>query len=321
MRLLIAEDDPTSLHLLDWLLRGWGYETLLARDGNEAWKILQTPGAPALVILDWLMPGMDGIELCKNVRSLQTELRPYIILVTGKETKKDLVIGINAGADEYLAKPYEPEELRVRVHAGERIVEMEMAMLTAREALRYQAMHDEMTGLLNHAYGMESLWREFARSARTGRPISIVLADLDHFKSVNDLYGHPAGDRVLVEAAKRMASKMRPYEALIRYGGEEFLAVLCECAAPEAEKMAERLRRVLADELFDIEGKKVPLTASFGVASCAQASGAAVEALVRLADQALYHAKAKGRNCIHVATLRPASAQAPDCPITVKDGS
>ncbi len=305
MRLLIVEDEPASLHLLDLLLRGWGYETVLARDGNEAWKILQAPGAPALVILDWTMPGMDGIEICRNVRNLQTELRPYIILVTGKETKKDLVIGINAGADEYLAKPFEPEELRVRVHAGERIVEMEMAMYTARETLRYQATHDDMTGLLNHAYGMESLWREFARSARTGRPISIVLGDLDHFKSVNDLYGHPAGDRVLVEAAKRMASKMRPYEVLIRYGGEEFLAVLCECDAPEAEKMAERLRRVLADEPFDVEGKKVALTASFGVASCAQASGAAVEALVRLADQALYRAKAKGRNCIHAATLRP----------------
>ena len=216
------------------------------------------------------------------------------------------MIGINAGADDYVTKPFEREELRVRVHAGERIVEMETAMLTARETLRYQATHDAMTGLVNRTFGLETLWREFARSARTGRPISIVMGDLDHFKSVNDLYGHAAGDRVLADAAKRMSSKMRPYEVLLRYGGEEFLAVLCECSASDAEKMAERLRRVLADEPFDVEKKKVALTASFGVASCSHAGGAGIEDLIRLADEALYRAKAEGRNRISVAHLRPA---------------
>jgi diguanylate cyclase (GGDEF)-like protein len=310
MRALIVEDDPVTLHLLDTLLRGWGYETVLAHGGNEAWQMLRAPGVPALVILDWIMPGMDGIEVCRNVRNLQAELRPYIILLTVKETKKDLVIGINAGADDYVTKPFEPEELRVRVRAGERIVEMEMAMLTAKETLRYQATHDDMTGLLNRAYGLETLWREFARSVRTRRPISIVMADLDHFKAVNDLYGHAAGDRVLAEAAKRMSSKMRPYEVLVRYGGEEFLTVLCECDAPEAQKMAERLRRVLADEPFDVEGKKATLTASFGVASCSQASGTTIEELIRLADKALYRAKAEGRNRVHVAHLPPADGEA-----------
>jgi diguanylate cyclase (GGDEF)-like protein len=269
--------------------------------------MLQEPGAPALVVLDWMMPGMDGVELCRNVRNLGAELRPYIILVTAKETKRDLVIGINAGADDYVTKPFEQEELRVRVRAGERIVEMEMAMLTARETLRYQATHDGMTGLLNRACGLETLWLEFARSARTGRPISIVLGDLDHFKAVNDLYGHSAGDQILAEAAKRMSSKIRPYEVLVRYGGEEFLTVLCECDAPEAEKVAERLRRVLADEPIEVEGKRVPLTASFGVASCSQPSGTEIEDLIRLADKALYRAKSEGRNRVNVAHLLPAS--------------
>jgi diguanylate cyclase (GGDEF)-like protein len=305
MRALIVEDDLASLHLLDSLLHGWGYETVLAHGGDEAWQVLQTPGAPALVILDWMMPDMDGIELCRKVRSLQPELRPYIILVTAKETKKDLVIGINAGADDYVAKPFEPEVLRVRVRAGERIIRMQMDTLTAKETLRYQATHDDLTGLLNRAFGLETLRRESARSARTGRPISIVIADLDHFKAVNDLYGHAVGDQVLVEVAKRMSSKMRPYEVLVRYGGEEFLAVLCECDAPAAQKMAERLRRVLADEPFDVEGKKVALTASFGVASRSQASGTEIEGLIRLADKALYRAKAEGRNRITVAHLRP----------------
>jgi diguanylate cyclase (GGDEF)-like protein len=309
MRLLIVEDDPVSLHLLDTLLRGWGYETVLAHGGKEAWEILRAPDAPALVLLDWMMSDMDGIEICRNVRSLQQELRPYIILLTAKEAKKDLVIGINAGADDYMTKPFEPDELRVRVHAGERIVEMEMDMLTARETLSYLATHDDMTGLLNRVFGREILQREFARSARTGRPISIVLVDLDNFKVINDLYGRAAGDRVLVQAAKRMSSKMRPYEGLVRYGGEEFLGVLDECDAPDAVKIVERLRRVLTDEPFDVEGKEVALTASFGVASCSQASGARVEDLIALADKALCRAKAEGRDRINVEHLRPASSE------------
>jgi two-component system, cell cycle response regulator len=308
MRLLIVEDDSTSLHLLDTLLRSWGYETLLAHDGHEAWRMLQEAGAPALVILDWMMPGMDGVEICRKVRNLDEELRPYMILLTAKESPTDLVVGINAGADDYVTKPFEREELRVRVRAGERIVEMEMAMLTARETLRYQATHDGMTGLLNRACGMDTLWREFARSERTGHPISIVMADLDHFKAVNDLYGHSAGDQVLTDAAKRMLSKVRPYEILVRYGGEEFLTILCECDAPEAEVVAERLRRVLADEPIEVEGKRVPLTASFGVASCSQPSGMSIEDLIRMADKALYRAKAEGRNRVNVAHLLPAAA-------------
>jgi diguanylate cyclase (GGDEF)-like protein len=306
MRLLIVEDEPSSLHLLDALLRRWGHETVLARSGREAWEILRAPRPPPLVILDWMMPGMNGLELCRKVRELDPELRPYIILVTSKESKKDLVTGINAGADDYLVKPFEPEELRVRVHAGERIVKTETAMLTAKETFRYQATHDDMTGLPNHAYGMAALWREFSRSERTGRPVSVVLADLDDFKLINDRYGHAAGDRILVEAARRMSSKMRPYEVLSRYGGEEFLAVLCECDAPEAKKMAERLRSALADEPFIIGGKKVALTASFGVAS-ARAGDTVIETLVHRADEALYRAKAQGRNRVKVAKTRVAA--------------
>jgi two-component system, cell cycle response regulator len=315
MRILIAEDNPATLHLLDALLRKWGYETVLARGGNEAWEILRAPGAPALVLLDWMMPDIDGIELCRNVRSLQAELRPYIILLTAKETKKDLVTGINAGADDYLTKPFEPDELRVRVHAGARIVEMEIDMLTARETLRHMATHDDMTGLLNRVFGMETLSREFARSARTGRPISIVLADLDQFKAISNLYGHVAADRALVQTAKRLSSKLRLYDVLVRYGRKEFLAVLYECDAPDAEKIAERLRRVLADEPFDVdlsrpvEGKKAALTASFGVASCSEASGAAIEDLLRLADNALCRAKADGRNRINVEHLLMAGSR------------
>jgi len=138
MRILIAEDDPVARELLEMLLREWGYEVVLTCDGNQAWEALQTPKAPSLVILDWMMPGMDGVEVCRNVRGLQMEVRPYIILLTGKEAEKNLVVGMSAGADAYVTKPVGPEELKVLVREGQRIVEMQMEMLAAKKTLRVQ---------------------------------------------------------------------------------------------------------------------------------------------------------------------------------------
>ena len=138
MRILIAEDDPIARELLEMLLREWGYEVVLTCDGNQAWEALQSPEAPSLVILDWMMPGMDGVEVCRNVRGLQTEVRPYIILLTGKEADKNLVVGMSAGADAYVTKPVGPEELKVLVREGQRIVEMQMEMLAAKKTLREQ---------------------------------------------------------------------------------------------------------------------------------------------------------------------------------------
>ncbi len=302
MRVLIAEDETVSRRILEAMLQKWGHEVVSACDGNAAWEALRAPDAPRMVILDWMMPGMDGIEVCRKVRQLETEVRPHIIMLTGRENKKDLVEGINAGADDYVTKPFDPDELRVRIQAGERIIQLQLELLAGREALRYQATHDALTGLLNRSAILQAAEREFLRSERTGQPVSLVLLDIDHFKDINDNYSHAVGDAVLVELAHRTVAKMRPYEDFGRLGGEEFLAVLSPCDWPGAGRMAERVRAAIADEEFQIEGMRIPVTASFGVAASTQLSKADPERLLKLADAALYRAKRNGRDRVELAT-------------------
>jgi diguanylate cyclase (GGDEF)-like protein len=307
MRLLVAEDDGVSRHVLESMLCKWGHEVTTATDGHQAWQMMQECDAPDLLVLDWMMPGLDGINVCRKVRSLKKLIRPYIILLTGREGKQNLVTGINAGADDYVVKPFEPEELRVRIRAGERIVNLQIEALAAQEALREQATHDFLTGLRNRGSIIDKLQHELARSFRSQKPVAVVLVDLDHFKQVNDDYGHSVGDRVLTEAARRMTASMRPYEDIARYGGEEFLAVLSACTVTGAERMAERLRRMLADEPFQFGDLELWVTASAGVASSHQLTDPAPDTLIRLADDALYRAKRNGRNRVEAAEACVAS--------------
>ncbi len=302
MRLLIAEDNITYSRILNSLLQKWGHEVELAADGVEAWEALQRDGAPSMVILDWMMPGMDGIDVCRRLRELKQDIRPYVILLSGKDQKKDLIKGISAGADDYVTKPFDPDELRVRILAGERILDLQAESLIVMEALRKQASHDYLTGLPNRANIMEVLRREFARSPRAGEPLSVVIADVDNFKSVNDTFGHQVGDAVLTEVARRMAREMRSYECIGRYGGEEFLAVLTDCNSQGALTLAERLRVAIAGRPIECQAGQIPVTASFGVASTAEIRSANQETLVRLADAAMYQAKRAGRNRVKCAT-------------------
>jgi diguanylate cyclase (GGDEF)-like protein len=301
MRLLIADDDVVCRRILEKLLVKWGHEVEVASDGAEAWQALRCFNAPSMVVLDWMMPGMDGVEICRRLRELKRDIRPYVILLSGKDQKKDLIKGISAGADDYVTKPFAPEELRVRILAGERILNLQAESLTIMEALRKQASHDYLTGLPNRATIMDVLRREFARGPRGGQAVSVVLADVDHFKDVNDTFGHQVGDAVLAEIAKRMAMEMRSYEYIGRYGGEEFLAVLCDCDTRNACALAERLRRVVEGRLFESSAGKIPVTMSLGVASTAEIPSATQETLVQLADEAMYRAKRAGRNRVECA--------------------
>ena len=294
MRVLIAEDEEVGLFMLESTLKKSGYEVVVARDGREAWEILQRHDTPQLAILDWMMPGIDGIEVCRRVRESRAGgPYVYILMLTGKARKEDIVAGMQAGADDYLAKPFDADELRVRVRAGERIV-------TLQEALRVQATQDALTGAMNRGAIFEVLKRELAQSARTSAPVGVVISDLDHFKSINDTHGHPVGDAVLREAASRLKSVLRAYDALGRYGGEEFVLVLPNCGAQHAGEVAERARRVIADTPAITNAGAVPITASFGVAG-GGGSTLDVDALVRAADDALYRAKRGGRNRVEVA--------------------
>ncbi len=293
MRVLAAEDNPVFQSMLRTMLTRWGYEALIARSGTEAWRILQSEDAPRLAILDWMMPGMDGVEICRRVRSANREPYIYILLLTARTESEDLIEGMDAGADDYLTKPFNAHELRVRLHAGRRILDLQEELLKAREALREQATHDGLTGLLNRATILEKLDDELARGARAGTPVSVLMADLDRFKSINDSLGHLAGDAVLREAARRLKSAARRYDSVGRYGGEEFLIVLPGCNAADAAAQAERMREAIGSTPFPALSRTVAVTASLGIA-CSSLSDP--EALIRDADSALYEAKARGRN-------------------------
>jgi two-component system, cell cycle response regulator len=303
MKILAAEDNPIFQSMLRNMLTKWGYDVVIAGDGTEAWQALQSEDAPRLAILDWMMPGMDGVEVCRRLRASGKEPYIYILLLTARTESVDLVEGIEAGADDYLTKPLNTMELRARLRAGRRIVELQEQLLMAREALRLQATHDGLTGLLNRSAVMEILHKELARSRRGDQPLSLLLVDLDHFKQINDQNGHLVGDAVLREAAARMKSAIRRYDSLGRYGGEEFLVVLPGCDAAGGAAQAERLRLSLAHEPFSIGGQAIEVTCSIGCTLVSGVSPSDADSLVREADQALYAAKEHGRNRIEFACV------------------
>lgn len=296
MRVLVAEDSPIFQTMLHNMLSKWGYDVVQASDGDKAWRILQAADGPRLAIVDWMMPRMDGVEVCRRVRAQAREPYTYILLLTAKAERNFLVEGMEAGADDYVTKPFDAHELRVRLRAGRRILDLQSELVEAREALRRQATHDGLTGVWNRTAILDILERELARSQRESAPLSVLLADLDHFKQVNDTHGHMAGDDVLREAARRMQADLRRYDSVGRYGGEEFLLVLPGCHRPGAEVHAERLLQTMRGRPFHVPEELLRVTCSIGVSWTADAEPGQSGALVRAADEALYLAKESGRN-------------------------
>jgi two-component system cell cycle response regulator len=308
-QILVAEDNPIFQSMLKAMLTRWGYEVVIAKDGKEAWDILESPNAPRLALLDWMMPLMDGVEICRRVRAAGREPYVYIVLLTARAESQDLVEGMEAGADDYLTKPFHAHELRVRLRAGRRILELQEQLLEAREALREQATHDGLTGLLNRATVLDALSTELERGRRQRQHVAVLLVDVDRFKAINDTYGHHAGDIVLCEVARRMKAAMRRYDSAGRYGGEEFLMVMPGCDPLSARMQAERIRRAIGTEPYLIDSRSLIVTCSIGL-SCRPATGAQnADTFVREADSALYAAKAGGRNCVVVAQEEPLLAE------------
>ena len=301
MKVLLAEDARFARHLLQGALAGWGYEVVLAEDGEQAWRALQGPDAPSIALLDWMMPGVDGLQVCRKVREAGREPYTYIILLTGRDRQQDVVEGLAAGADDYLRKPFDNLELEARIRTGRRIVELHGQLIAAREALREQATTDPLTGLANRRTILDTLGKELERCRRSATACAVLFVDLDHFKHVNDTHGHPAGDEVLRQAASTMRAILRPYDLVGRYGGEEFVVVLPACDTAGAKAAAERLRASVARTAIAVGGVSLRVTCSLGIAVGDSKNGWDRDRVLNAADAAMYRAKRAGRDRIILA--------------------
>ena len=289
MKILIVEDEPISRRILQANLIKWGYEVTVAIDGQKALDILHQPEPPNLLISDWVMPHMDGITLCREIRHLNIERYVYFILLTTKGEKKDIIQGLAAGADDFLIKPFNQEELKYRIRIGERIINLEQRILK-------MAHTDALTGTMNRRAFMERLKEEIIRAHRDRSALSFILSDIDLFKKVNDTHGHQMGDLVLQRVSALLKTVLRPYDFLGRYGGEEFVIGLPGVDETETGKTAERLRKRV--EEMDIQTPQGPMhvTLSFGTSTCRLSPKDQMTSLIKRADMALYRAKEGGRN-------------------------
>ncbi len=306
--ILVAEDDAVFRLLLETWLRQWGYRVTVAENGAAAWRELQSDHSPRLVLLDWMMPGLDGIEICRRVRGLQRELYSYIIVATAKTSKQDVINALDAGADDYVTKPVDHDELRARLQVGRRILQLQDELLRSRDQLRLQATHDALTGLWNRRSIIQALHDELARGQRTGSALGVLMLDLDDFKSINDTRGQQIGDAVLVEVAGRLAHAIRSYDKLGRYGGEEFLAVVPDCSDDMLGCIGERIRTRVAAKPIVTSGPQITVTVSVGGTVAEPELAPDCTLVIRNADRAMYLAKQAGKNCCVIGTQLIAAA-------------
>ena len=298
MRILIADDDAISRKMMGMMLRQMGYEVVSAVNGREALDKLMEMDGPRLALLDWMMPEMDGPEVCRRIRGANGQLYVYLILLTSKDTPEALVEGLDAGADEYLTKPCNVDELKARLRTGERILQLEDKLVSAREEMRFKATHDALTSLWNRGRILEALDEALVQL----NGIAVLMCDIDHFKAINDRYGHLVGDAVLRELAVRLRSGVRPNDLIGRFGGEEFLIVLNGCDPSRLHDRAEQLRRAASGGAVLTDAGEVSFTISIGAVSVNREDGfAAPETILNLADAALYEAKREGRDRVVIA--------------------
>lgn len=301
MKILVAEDDTLSRVMLQKSLERAGYEVIAVNNGARSIAALHAEDPPRLALLDWVMPEQDGIEVCREIRSHRDRPYTYLILLSSKESKREIVEGLEAGADDYLTKPYDEEELKARLRTGERILELEDRLVEARENMRFQATHDPLTSLWNRGVIEEFLGREIRRSRRENSCTVVILCDVDHFKQVNDQYGHNIGDDVLRELARRLQRSVRSYDMVGRFGGEEFLVILNRCDPGTAMTRAENLRAIVAKKPFQTRANPLPITISVGVALSCDFLQENPDEILAAVDEALYAAKSAGRNCVRMA--------------------
>ncbi len=308
MKILIADDEKVIRKIIEASLRVFNDEILTAPGGDEAWEII-SQGEVSLVITDWIMPGLSGVDLIQKVRQADFQHYVYMVLLTARSDKNDIVAGLEAGADDYLVKPFSVPELRARISIGKRILNYQLRLQETQARLLDMATHDSLTGLLNRRALYDQLGAELERASHGRVPLSVIMFDIDHFKKVNDTYGHLVGDKVLCLVTKKIEKNLRPYDWVGRWGGEEFLVVMRQTTEEEAVKIAERIRTSIAEIRFDftkdVEDLRVYVSGGVGVAGPGRVAPGEpapdsenwdMDDLVHRADMALYRAKQSGRN-------------------------
>ncbi|MDD8025082.1 MAG: diguanylate cyclase [Acidobacteriota bacterium] len=314
LQVLIADDDPVSARLLTRSIESWELEAVAVRNGEEAWKALQNPRF-RLALLDWEMPEADGLEVCRRVRAAAGKRYTFIILLTSRDKSEDIIAGLEAGADDYMVKPVKIQELKARLQSGRRIIDLEDRLLRSQKRLFELATKDGLTKLWNRRTILQFLEDELSHGERAGTATSLIMIDVDNFKTINDTCGHQAGDKVLATLSSRLQKQVRPYDRIGRYGGDEILIVLPNCGLSHAAGIAERLRRDAIRKPARFGGQTLGFTLSIGVSSTEDRARPTADKIIQAGDLALYEAKRLGRDRVVRFEPEPARRKgSPPCP-------
>jgi len=294
---LAVDDDADVLDMLSRLLRKEKGNVFAASSVAEALSIIDKEPLD-MAVIDIIMPGVDGTEICRHLRQVSQNGDAYVIFLSARRAPEERVAGLDLGADDYIAKPFEPPELAARIRAGRRVIEARNELKARNRILAELAVTDELTRLYNRRFFDQSLGVEFERARRYERALTLLLADIDHFKRINDSFGHPAGDVVLRNVAEFLAGAIRKSDTAARFGGEEFAILLPEIHGAGGLAVAEKIRTRIAESTIEVDGNQLNVTVSIGVASFDGFNRTSPAELLRATDSALYAAKNGGRNCV-----------------------
>lgn len=296
MKILIADDDPISRKILSKIVTDLGYEPVSVNNGQDALDYVKRKEC-SVILLDWMMPGMDGIEVCREIRRLDSEYGCYIIINSAREGSDDISRALKAGANDYISKKTSSTELKARIGVGVRTAQLEKKLIDLNNRLKYLVRIDSLTGLLNHAAILKELSIELDRGRRDVTSTSILMLDLDRFKTVNDTYGHQIGDKVLIRFSSLLTKSCRSFDRIGRYGGEEFLIVLPRTDDEECLAIGNRIRMRTETLQIDNEINILRVTCSIGCCTTINSEKHSFS-LIAAADSALFRAKKAGRNLV-----------------------
>lgn len=301
LKVLIADDDSASSILLKKMLLRWGFDIVTAFDGADAWRILQEENPPQMAILDWMMPEMDGLEICRRLRDKEKsgDQYTYVIILTSMSEKQDIVAGMDAGADDYIVKPFDKEEMRARLRAGQRIIDLQTALRVANKRLMIMSRLDPLTGALTRNAISDDLDLAMYRAARENKTLSISLLDLDDLKAVNDRYGRNIGDLILQDSVRRINASIRRTDYFGRYGGDEFLIIMLGNSIEKSMVVCQRIKKAISEKNVLVDGYSIPVTASQSLVVWDGKAG--VEELIVSATRTLMDTTAKGANRVEIA--------------------